>query len=217
MSQLFASRGQSIGALGSASVLSVNIQGWFSLGWTGLIWLFKGLSRVFSLITVGKHQFFSAQSSLWVQLTHPYMTTGKTIGVTTRTFVGKVMSLLLNMLSRFVIAFPPRSKHFLISWLKSPSVVILEPRKIKSHCFHCFPIYLPWSDGIRWHDLSFLNAELSASFFTLLFIKRLFSSSSLSAIRVVSFAYLRLLIFLPAIFIPACASPSLAFLMMYSA
>ena len=67
-----------------------------------------------------------------VQLSHPYMTTGKTIALTIQTFVGKVMSLLLNMLSRFVIAFLPRSKCLLISWLRSPSAVILEPKKIKS-------------------------------------------------------------------------------------
>jgi len=67
-----------------------------------------------------------------VQLSHPYMTTGKTIALTRRTFVGKVMSLLLNMLSRLVVTFLPRSKHLLISWLQSPSAVILEPRKIKS-------------------------------------------------------------------------------------
>ena len=87
------------------------------------------------------------------------------------------------------------------------------------HCFHCFPIYFPWSDGTRCHDLLFwmlsFKPTFSLSFFT--FIKRLFSSSSLSAIRMVSSAYLRLLIFLPAILIPACASSSPAFLMMYSA
>ena len=95
-----------------------------------------------------------------VQLSHPYMTTGKTIALTRWTFVGKVMSLLFNMLSRLVITFLPRSKCLLISWLQSPSTVILEPPKNKvSHCFHCFPIYLPWSDGTRWHDLSFLNVE----------------------------------------------------------
>ena len=78
-----------------------------------------------------------------VQLSHPYMTTGKTIASTRWTFVGKVMSLCQqsNMLSRLVIAFLPRSKCLLISWLQSPSAVILEPKKIK--CFHCFPIYLP--------------------------------------------------------------------------
>ena len=67
-----------------------------------------------------------------VQLSHPYMTTGKTIALTRQTFVGKVMSLLLNMLSRLVITFLPRSKHLIISWLQSPSAVILEPKKIKS-------------------------------------------------------------------------------------
>ena len=78
-----------------------------------------------------------------VQLSHPYMTTGKTIALTRQTFVGKVMPLLLNMLSRLVITFLPRSKRLLVSWLQSPSAVILEPRKIKCHCLHYFPIYLP--------------------------------------------------------------------------
>ena len=94
-----------------------------------------------------------------VQLSHPYMTTGKTTVLTRGTFVGKVMSLLFNMLFRLVIDFLPRNKHLLISWLQSASAVILEPKKIASHCFHCFPIHLPWSDGARWHDLSFLNVE----------------------------------------------------------
>ena len=77
-----------------------------------------------------------------VQLSHPYMITGKTISLTRWTFVRKVISLLFNMLSRFVIAFLPRSKCLLISWLQSPSAVILEPKKIVFHCFHCFPLYL---------------------------------------------------------------------------
>ena len=91
----------------------------------------------------------SKASFLWcsvfftVQLLHPYMTTGKTIALTRWTFVAKVMSLLFNMLSRLVINFLPRSKHLSISWLWSPSAVILEPSKINCHCFHCFPIYLP--------------------------------------------------------------------------
>ena len=71
------------------------------------------------------------------------MTTGKTIALTSWTFVGKVMSLLYNMLSGLVITFLKRSKHLLISWLQSPSAVILEPRKILRYCFHCFPVYLP--------------------------------------------------------------------------
>ena len=79
-----------------------------------------------------------------VQLSHPYMTTGKNIALTRQTFVNKVISLLFNMLSRFDVAFLPRNKHLLISWLQSPSVAILEPPKCKVyHCFHCFPIYLP--------------------------------------------------------------------------
>ena len=88
-----------------------------------------------------------------VQLSHPYMTTGKTIALTRWTFVGKVMSLLFNMLSKLVKTFLQRSKHLLISWLQSSSTVILEPQKNKdSHCFHCFPIYLPWSEGTGCHD-----------------------------------------------------------------
>ena len=109
----------------------MNIQGWFPLGLTGLISLLsKRLSGVFSGTTVQKHQFFSAL--FMGQLSHPYVTTGRNIALTRRTFVGKVMSLLFNMLSRFVIAFLPRSKRLLISWLQSPSAVILEPKKIKS-------------------------------------------------------------------------------------
>ena len=146
----------------------------------------------------------------------------KAIALTRWTFVGKVMSLLFNMLSRLVIDFLPRRKCLLISWLQSPSGVILEPPPKKknkvSHCFHCFRIYLPWIDGAGCHDLSFLKVEflekLSLSSFT--FIKRLLSSS-FSAIRVVSSAYLRLLIFLPKNLITACISSSLAFSMMYSA
>ena len=131
--QFFASDGQNIGVLASASVLPMNIQDWFPLGWTGWISLqSKGLSRVFSNTTVQKHQFFTAQLFFTVQLSHPYMTTGKTIALTRQNFVGKVTSLLFNLLSRLVITFLPRSKHLLISQLQSPSTVILEPQKIKS-------------------------------------------------------------------------------------
>ena len=151
-----------------------------------------------------------------VQLSHPYINTGKTIALTRRTFVGKVMSLLFNMLSRLVITFLPRSKHLLISWLKSPSTVILEPRKIKSATVSpsiSHEVVGPDAMIFVFWMLSF-KPTFSLSSFT--FIKRLFSSS-LSAIRVVSSAYLRLLIFLPAILIPACASSSPTLLMMYSA
>ena len=95
-----------------------------------------------------------------VQLSYPYLTTGKTIALTRRTFVGEVMPLLLNMLSRLLITFLPRSKRLLISWLQSLICSDFGVPKIKWHCFHCFPIYLPWSDGTRYHDLHFLNVEL---------------------------------------------------------
>ena len=129
VSQFFTSGGQSIGVSALASVLPVNIQDWFPIGWTGWIsLLFKGLTRVFSNTTVQRHQCWHSAFFI-VQLSHPHMTTGKTIALTRRTFVGKVMSLLFNVLSRFVIAFLPRSKCLLISWLQSPSAVIWEPPK----------------------------------------------------------------------------------------
>ena len=132
MSWLFTSGGQRIGALASESGLPMNIQDWFPLGLTGLISLqSKGLSRVFSNTTVQKHQFLVLSLLYGPTLTyiHDYW---KNQVLTRWTFVGKVMSLLFNMLSRFVIAFLPRSKHLLISWLQSPYAVILEPKKIKS-------------------------------------------------------------------------------------
>ena len=115
------------------------------------------------------------------------------------------------------MAFLPRSKHLLISWGHLTSDFGAQENEI-CHRFHCFPIYLTWSDGTGCHDLSFsmlsFKPAFSLSSFTL--IKRLFSSSSLSAINVVSSAYLRLLIFLQTILILVCASPSLAFPMIYS-
>ena len=96
-----------------------------------------------------------------VQPSHPYMTIGKTTALTRQTSVGKVMSLLFNMLSRLVITFLPRSNCLLISWLQSPSAEILEPPKNKVwHSFHCLSIYLPWSEGTGCHDLCFLNFEV---------------------------------------------------------
>ena len=162
MSQLFTSGGQSIGvsASASASDLQVNIQDWFPLGWTNWILLqSKGLSRVFS--NSSKASMLQCSAFFIAQLSHSYMTTGKTIALTRWTFVGKVMSLLFIMLSRLVITFLPRSKCLLISWLQPPFALILEPPKNKvSYCLHCFAIYLPWSDGTRCHYLSFLNDKL---------------------------------------------------------
>ena len=154
------------------------------------------------------------------QLSHPYMTIGKTIALTRWTFVGKAISLLFNALSKFVLAFLPRSEHLLISWLQSEFTVILEPKKIKSVTVSivspsiCHEVMGP-DDMIL--DFCMLNFKPTFSLSSFTFIKRLFSSSSLPAIRVVSSAYLRLLVFLPAILAPVCTSSSPAFHMMHSA
>ena len=113
----------------------------------------KGLSRVFSNTTVQKHQFFA------VQLSYPYVTPGKTIALTRQTFVGKVISLLFNMLSRLVITFLPRSKGLLILWLQSPTAVILKPKKIKSDTVSIVSPSICHEVMGGCHDLSFLNVE----------------------------------------------------------
>ena len=168
----------------------------------------------------------SKASILWhsaffrVQLSHPYITTGKTMALTRQTFVGKVMSLLFNMLSRFVRAFLLRNKCLLISWLQLPSAVILEPPKIKSLTVFivspsiCQEVMGPDAMILVFWMLSFKPTFSLSSF---AFIKRVYTSSSLSAVRVVSSVYLRSLIFPLEILIPALASSSLAFHMMYSA
>ena len=147
-----------------------------------------------------------------VQLSHLYVTTGKTIASTIWTFVGKVVSLLFNTLSGFVISFLPRNKHLLTSWLcHHPQWQGAQEKKI-CHCFHFFPSICCEVMGL---DAMFFECwALSQLFLFCSFtpIKRLFSSSSLSAIRVVSSAYLRLLLVLLAVLIPACDSSSLAFL-----
>ena len=205
---------RSIGVSASASVLPVNTQDWSPLGWTGWISLqSKELSRVFSNTTVQKHRFFSAQLSSQSNSHIHTWPLGKTIALTRQTFVSKAMSLLFNMLSGMVITFLPR-KCLSISWLQSPSAVVLEPLQNKVwHCFHCFPIYLHEVMGpdavifVFW----MLSFKPAFSFYSFTLLKGLFISSSLSAIRVVSIAYLRLLIFLPAILMPACASSNPAF------
>ena len=160
ISQFFASGGQSIGASASTSVLAMNIQDWSPLEWTGWISLqSKGLSRVFSNTTV-KNINSSVFSFLYSPSLTSIMTTVKTTGLTRWTFIGKIMSLLFNMLSMLVITFLPRSKHLLISWLQSPSAVIFEPQKIKFFTVSIFfPSICPWSDGTRCHVLTFLNVE----------------------------------------------------------
>ena len=114
----------------------------FRMDWLDLLavqGILKSLLQHYS----SKPSIFRHSAFFTVQLSHPYMTTGKIIALTRQTFFGKVMSLLFNMLSILVITFLPRSKHLLISWLQSPSAVILEPKKIVCHGFHCIPIYFP--------------------------------------------------------------------------
>ena len=145
-----------------------------------------------------------------VQLSPPYVTNGKTIALTRQTFVGKVMSLLFNMLSRLVITFLPRSKSLLISWLLSPSEVILEPKKIKLVIVSTVPPSICHEVmGLDAMILVFLMLSFKPTFplSSFAFFKRLFSSSLVSAIRVMSSAYLRLLLFLPAITTAALEQP----------
>ena len=223
MSQFIPSGRQSIRI--SASALPMNIQDWFPLGWTAAHpKLGSPCSSRNSQESSSTPQFKSINSSLLNFLYSPVlisnMTTGKTMTLTRWTFVGKVMSLLFYMLSRLVITFLLRSKHLLILWLQSPSAVILEPKKIKSATVSfvspsiCHEVMGRDAMILVFWMLNFKPA-FSLSSFT--FIKRLFSSSLLSAIRMVSSAYLRLLIFLPAILIPACVSSSPAFHIMFSA
>ena len=145
MSQFFASGGQRIGVSASASVLPNEYSRLisFRMDWLELPAV-QGILKSLLQHHSSKASVLQCLAFFIVQLSHPYMTTGKTVALTRQTFVDNVMSLLFNMLSRLVITFLPRSKRLLISWLQSPSAVILEPRKIKvCHCFHCFPIYFP--------------------------------------------------------------------------
>ena len=159
MSQFFASDGENIGVSASASVLPMNIQEWFPLEWTG--WISLLLETLKSLLQHHSSNASTIHHSAFfiVQLSHPYMTTGKTIALTRWTFVGKVISLPFNMLSRLVIAFLLRNKtlNFMVA-VTTCSDFGASQNKI-CHGFHCFPIYLPWSNGTRCHDLSFLNVE----------------------------------------------------------
>ena len=142
----------------SASVLPVNIQGWFPLGSTGLIsLLLKGVSRVFSNITVQKHQFFCAQPSLCSNSHIHIWLLEKTIVLAVWTFVGKVISLIFNTLSRFVTSILPRSKHLLILWLQSPSTLILEPREFEPDTVSTFFPFICYRTIC--YELHFLNVE----------------------------------------------------------
>ena len=155
-----------------------------------------------------------------VQLPYSHMTTGKTTDLTRRTFVGNVMSLLFNTLSRFVIAFLKRSKNLFILWLQSPFKVILKPKKMKSIIVSTFCPSICY-EVMRADAMIFifwmLNLKPAFSLSSFTFIRRLFGSSLLSAIKVVSSAYLRLLILFLAMLILACESSSPAFHLMHSA
>ena len=152
-SQLFSSGVQNIGISASTSVLPMNTQDWSPLmDWLDLLAVQGTLTSLLQHHS-SKASIFWHSAFFTVQLSHLYMTTGKTIALTRWTFVGKVMSLIFNMLSRLVITFLPRNKCLLISWLQSPSAVILEPRKINSATVstvsHLFAMkwwdWMPWS------------------------------------------------------------------------
>ena len=190
VSRFFTSGGQSIGA--SASVLPMNIQNWLPLELTGLIsWQSKALSRVFSSTTIWKHPFFGSQPSLWSN-SHVCAWLLEKCSFYYMDLCHQSDVSALNMLSMSVITFLPRSKHLLISWQQSQSTVILEPKKRIS-------VTVPTFSPLICHDVMGLDAVIlvlwmlsfkpgfSFSSFTL--IKRLFSSSSVSAIRVVSSPY----------------------------
>ena len=194
----------------------MGIQGWFPLRFTGFDLLaIQGTFRSFLQHHSLKASIFWQSAFLMVQLSQPFVT-----ALTTWTFVGRVMSLLFNILSRYVIAFLPRINCLLISWLQSSSTVILEPKKRKSVTTFTFSLSI-------FHEVMGLDAMIlfffivsfkpALSLSSFILIKRLFNSSSLSGIRVVSSIYLRLLMFLPPILIPGCDSSSPAFLMMCSA
>ena len=152
MSQFYPSTGQSTGGSASASVLPMNIQDWFPLGWAG--WISTAVQG--TLKNLVQHHSSKA-SILWcsaflmVQLSHPLMTSGKTVALTIQTFVGKVMSLLFSMLSRFFIAFLPRSKRLFFFF--PPAAITIcnniwaQENKV-CHCFHCFSMYLPWNNDL---------------------------------------------------------------------
>ena len=188
ISQFFESGGQSIGVSASTSVLPMDIQDWFffRMDWLDFLAVQGTLGSLLEHYS-SKSSILQLSAFFIVQLSQPYMTTGKTIALTRQTFVGQVMSLLFNMLSKLVITFLPRSKRLLISWLWSPPTVILEPPKIKSVTAStvfssiCHEVMGPDALILVFWMLS-LKSTFSLSSFT--FIKKLFSSSLLSAISV---------------------------------
>ena len=163
MSHFFASGGQSIGVSASTSVLPIGLIS-FRMDWLDLLAVQGALKSLLqhhsSKLSILRHSAFFI-----VQLSHPYLTTGKTIALTRWNFVGKVISLLFNMLSRLVTTFLPRSKRLLLSWLQSPSAVILEPQNIKSVTVSTVsPSICHEVIGTRCYDLPFVHVEFQANF-----------------------------------------------------
>ena len=140
----------------------------FRMDWLELLAVQGTLKRLLQHHS-SKASILQRSAFFTVQLSHSYMTTRNTIALIRWAFVSKVMSPLFNMLSRLVITFLPRSKRLLISWLQSPSAVILEPPKNISHCFQCFPICLPWSDGLDAMILVFWMLNFKPTFSLLSF------------------------------------------------
>ena len=174
--------------LASASVLKMNIHIWFPSGLTGLVsFAVQRTLKSFLQHHIWEASIFWCPTFFMGQLSHLNMTTGKSIVLTVQTFVGKMMSMFCNMLLKFVIAFLPRSKHLLILWLKSPSAVILEPKKTKSVTVSSFSLSicheLMGLDAMIF-ILRMLNLKSAFSLTSFTFIKKLFASSSLTAIRV---------------------------------
>ena len=162
MSQLFTSGGQSIGSFSFSISPSNEHLGLisFRMDWLDLLAV-QGTLKSFLQHHSSKASILWHSAFFIVQLSRPYMTTGKTIALTRWTFVGKVMSLLFSMLSRLLIAFLPRSKRFFNFMAAVTICSDFGARQNRvCHCFYCFPVYLPWSDGTWCHDLSFLNVEL---------------------------------------------------------
>ena len=155
MSLFFASSSQSIEASASVSVLPMNIR----VAWFDLLEVQETLKSLLQHHS-SKASILRCSAFYIVQFSHPYIITRKTIALTRRTLVGKVTSLLFNMLSRFVIGFLPKTKHLLISRLQSPSAVILEPPKIKSDTVSTVSPSISHDVMGRCHDLHFLNVEL---------------------------------------------------------
>ena len=197
----------------------MNIQDWISFR---ILWFDLAVQGTFNNLQHHnpKASILWCSSFFLIQFSHPYMTSGKTIALTIQIFISKVMSVLFNMMSRFIVAFLSRNKHLLISWLQSLSTMISETKSFQSDTVSTFSLSIchvvigPDVMSLVLWMLSFKQA-FSLSSFTL--IKKFFSSSLLSAIRMVSSAYLRLLIFLPAVWILACHSSRPAFHRIYSA